>query len=84
MFNQHLAHPLAKERMKDAIREAERTRLIQAAKGPGKMRDRSWPVALIMTNVLALFTRPQSWRIRRQKPFHHTFVITSDSLRGDE
>jgi hypothetical protein len=33
--NPYLAHPLAKERVNDAVREAERTRLIQEAKCAG-------------------------------------------------
>ncbi len=59
-FNPYEAQLLAKERMKDALREAEQERLIRAAKGPRKSRAWRLPVALILSSLLALFMRPQS------------------------
>jgi hypothetical protein len=59
-FNPYEAQLLAKERMKDALREAEQERLIWAAKGPRKSRGWRLPVALVLSSLLALFMRPQS------------------------
>jgi hypothetical protein len=60
MFNSYQAQRLAEERVKDALREAEQARLIQAAKGPRKVRRWRLPVALILNSLLALFMRSQS------------------------
>ena len=60
MFNPYLPQRLAEERVKDALREAEQARLIQAAKGPKTLRGWRLPVALILSSLLALFMRPQS------------------------
>ncbi len=59
-FNPYEAQLLAKERMKDALREAEQERLIRAAKDPRKSRGWRLPVALVLSSLLALFMRPQS------------------------
>lgn len=48
------------ERHKDLLREAERARLIRAAKGPRKSKDQGLSVMLVLSNLLALFIRPQS------------------------
>jgi len=51
---------LAKDRMKDAMHEAEHARLVRAVKGPGKVREwRPW-VGLRLSSMLAFFTRPQT------------------------
>jgi hypothetical protein len=59
-FNPDEVQLLARERMKDALREAEQERLIRAAKGPRKSRGWRLPVALVLSSLLALFIRPQS------------------------
>jgi hypothetical protein len=59
-FNLYEAQLLAKERMKDALREAEQERLIGAAKGLRKSRGWRLPVVLVLSSLLALFLRPQS------------------------
>lgn len=57
----HLSSVLAmQERHKDLLPEAERARLIQAAKGPRKSKDQGLSVMLVLSNLLALFIRPQS------------------------
>ena len=59
-INPYLAQRLAEERMKDALREAEQERLIRAAKGPRKARERQSPVKLTFVSLLGLVMRPQS------------------------
>ena len=60
LYNPLLAHQMAKERMKNILREAERDRLISAAKSPSQAQERRIPKALISGNLLALLARPQS------------------------
>jgi hypothetical protein len=60
MFNPYLPQRLAEERVKDAMREAEQARLTRSAKGPRKSRGWRLPLALILSNLLALFMRSQS------------------------
>ena len=57
ILNPFTAQRLAKERMKDALREAEHARLIRAAKGPRRPQGRRLPVALILSRLLSLFMR---------------------------
>lgn len=47
MFNPYLAHEMAKENMKDALREVERARLIEVTNPPGKSRGWRLPTVLI-------------------------------------
>ena len=56
-FNPCGAQQMARERMKDAMREAEQDRLIRAAKGPRQVREWRLPVALILSSLLTLFMR---------------------------
>ncbi len=56
-FNPFGAQQMARERMKDAMREAEQDRLIRAAKGPRQVREWRLPVALILSSLLTLFMR---------------------------
>ena len=51
---------LAKVRMEDWLREAEQARLSRAAKGPRKVGGWWLQLTLILSSLLALFTRPQS------------------------
>jgi hypothetical protein len=60
MFNSYRAQRLAEERVKDALREAEQARLIQAAKGPRESGGWRRPVASALSSLLALFMRAQS------------------------
>jgi len=59
-FNPFLAQEVGKERMEDALREAEQERLIRAAKGPRKARGWWTSVALILGSLVGLVIRPQS------------------------
>jgi len=47
---------IARQRMKDAIREAEQARLIRSAKGSRLSSRRRWPVALTLTSLLGILT----------------------------
>lgn len=58
-FNPYLAERLAEESRKDAMREAEQARLIQAVKGPRRVREQDEPVTLIPRSLSALFVRPR-------------------------
>jgi hypothetical protein len=60
LYNPLLAHQMAKERMQNILREAERDRLISAAKSPRQAQERLLPKTLISGNLLALLARPQS------------------------
>ena len=51
---------LAKQYRKDKLREAEQARLIRTAKGPREVRGWWLQMPLILSSLLALFTRPQS------------------------
>jgi hypothetical protein len=62
-FNPYEAHQVVRERMKDAMREAEQGRLIRAAKGPRQVREWQLRVALILSSLLTLFIRPHSRQI---------------------
>ena len=59
-FNPFLAQEVGKERMKDALREAEQERLIRAANGPRKPRGWRPRIALMLGSLLGLLMRPQS------------------------
>jgi len=54
------AERVMEERMKDAVHEADRGRLIQAAKGTRKVRGWRPAVASILSSLLGLLIRPQS------------------------
>jgi hypothetical protein len=60
LYNPLLAHQMAKERMQNILREAERDRLISAAESSTQAQERRLPKALIFGNLLALLARPQS------------------------
>jgi hypothetical protein len=62
-FNPYEGHQMARERMKDTMREAQQGRLIRAAKGPRQVREWQLRVALILSSLLTLFIRPQSRQI---------------------
>jgi hypothetical protein len=62
-FNTYEAQQIAGERMKDAMREAERDRLIRVARGPRQVREWRLPVASILSSLLTLFMRAQSRRL---------------------
>ena len=62
-FNMYYAQQMARERMKDALREAEKDRLIRVAKGPRQVRKWRLPVASILSNLVTLFIRPKSREI---------------------
>jgi len=51
---------MREERVKDALRKAEQARLMRAAKGPRKMRERHLPVALTLSSLWGLSIRPQN------------------------
>ena len=59
-FNPFLAQQMREERVKDALRKAEQARLMRAAKGPRKMRERHLPVALTLSSLWGLSIRPQN------------------------
>ena len=59
-FNPFEIELLAEERIKDAMRQAERARLIRAVKGSGKSRRWWMPMILALKSLLALFIQPQS------------------------
>ena len=59
-FNPFLAQEVGKERMKDALREAEQERLIRAANGPRKPRGWRPRIVLVLSSLLGLLMRPQS------------------------
>ena len=61
---------IASERMKDAIREAERARLIRSAKGSRLSSRRRWPVALTLTSLSGILTgsRPSEPHCRSLSP----------------
>jgi hypothetical protein len=59
-FNHFQVERMMEERARNALREAEQRRQIQAAKGPKKARGRWTPVALMLSSLLALVVRPQS------------------------
>jgi hypothetical protein len=53
--NPYLSHRLAKERVNEALREAERARLVDATKGPAQYQ--AWPWASVFEDLLALLVR---------------------------
>jgi hypothetical protein len=55
-FNHYEAELIIKERVKDALREAEQTRLIRLAEGRSKSRRWRWPVTVTLKGLLAIFT----------------------------
>ena len=55
LFNHYEAEQLMKERVKDALREVEQTRLIRAAKGPGESRGWLWLVSSFLTSLRSIF-----------------------------
>ncbi len=59
-FNPFLIQQLVEERVNDALRQAERARLIRAATRPRKRQKRHSPVALSLGSLLSLVIRPQS------------------------
>jgi hypothetical protein len=57
-FNVHQEQLVAEERVKDALRKAERARLVQIAKGSRQAQ--GWPpVGMFLSSLLALFTQSQ-------------------------
>lgn len=68
LFNSWTACRLAKERMKDAMREAEQKRLIRAAKGPRKERKWRLRVTLTLKSLLAIFTDRRVDELCRRSP----------------
>jgi hypothetical protein len=54
------AQVMARERMKDAMREAEHFRLIQSAKGSWQTRKWQLPVGFILSSLSDLFSRRQT------------------------
>ena len=67
-FNPYLAERLAEERRKDAIREAEQTRLIREAKGPGNKPGWQLMVMSILKGRLAIFTDRRVDELRHPSP----------------
>lgn len=68
LFNSWTAYRLAKERMKDAMREADQERLLRAAKGPRKGRKWRLRVTLILKSLLAIFTDSRVDELCRRSP----------------
>ncbi len=58
-INVYQAELMAKERVKDALREEEHARLVQIAKGPRQVRGWRPPVGAFLSSLLALFARSQ-------------------------
>ncbi len=52
LFSHYEAERIMEERVKDALREAEQERLIRAAKGCEKARERRSPGTLILGRLL--------------------------------
>ncbi len=67
-FNPYLAERSAEERRKDAMREAEQARPIQAAKRPRKERKWRLRLALILKSLLAIFPARRVDEPRRRSP----------------
>jgi len=68
LFNHYEAEQIMKERVKDALRKAEQALLIRAAKGPRESRGWWWPVTLILTSLLAIFTDRRGDESHRRSP----------------
>jgi hypothetical protein len=59
MFNNpYLSHRLAKERVNEALREAERARLIDFTRAPAQHQ--AWPWTSILEGLMALLVRPRT------------------------
>lgn len=58
LYEPLLAHQMAKERMKDILREAQQARLTTVAEGSRKSQGWRPLVASIFSSLLALFVRP--------------------------
>jgi hypothetical protein len=61
VLNPYLAQQLKEERVKDALRNAEQTRLIQAAKDPRKSQ--GWWLAALLRNRLSANGQPNVGQI---------------------
>lgn len=68
LFNSWTAYRLTKERMKDALREAEQERLLRAAKGPRKERKWRLRVTLTLKSLLAIFADRRVDELCRRSP----------------
>jgi hypothetical protein len=58
-FNVYQEKLVAEERVKDALRKAERARLVQIAKGSRQVQSWRLPVGAFLSSLLALFTQSQ-------------------------
>lgn len=67
-INHYEAQWMMEERVKDALREAERVRLIRAARGHRNSRGWRQQVALIVKRLLAIFADDRVAEPRRQPP----------------
>jgi hypothetical protein len=63
LCNPFAAYHAVQGRMKDTLHEAERSRLIAAARRPGKAQRRRWPVTSIISNLLSFAAQLQNWWI---------------------
>jgi hypothetical protein len=67
-YDSWTAYQLAKERMKDTMREAEQKRLIRAVQGPRKARRRRPWDELVLSSLSAIFTGRRADAPRRRSP----------------
>jgi hypothetical protein len=57
LYEPLLAHNMAKERMKDFLREAKQAHLAREAEGPNVSQRWRLPIASVFSSLLAIFTR---------------------------
>jgi hypothetical protein len=57
LYEPSLAHQIAKERMKDTLREAKQIQLGRIAERPRKSQNWRLPIASVFRSLLALFAQ---------------------------
>ena len=58
LYEPLLAHHMAKEQMKNILREAKQAQLVRISEGPGKSQSWRLTIASAFSSLLALFARP--------------------------